>query len=314
VLQIDPWAILTDTYGNAIRAKRERPMPRINDEVANASVFLYPSENDAEQGLAFGGSGFLVSMPSRRHPDRGQHIYIVTNRHVVEDFGSDTVRINRTEGLPPFIKKLTNWQFHPDGTDIAVHYAQAIGLTRPFFLRHVSTGMFITPDLIDKLNLGIGDEVFMMGRLVGYDGREVNVPSLRFGHVSAPLKTQSVPIQYEYGGVKRTANQDCFLVECRSLVGYSGSPVLIEITARTRVVYQNELKGYDSFLLGVNCAYPRHKVTVGTFSALIDSGMALVIPAWKVQEILDRSDLQRERDLEEKRHERPPLASPAASA
>src|ERR1700761_74946 len=230
MLQIDPAAMLIDTYGNAIRVRREPPMPRINDDVLNCSLFLYPAESDARNGAHYGGSGFLISLASTRHAN-AEHIYAVTNKHVIEDCASKVVRINASEGHPPMIRALNDWHVHPDGDDIAIHYLTNLSpplLRRPFNLRHVPTKMFVSEVLIEQLNMGIGDEVFLEGRLIDFDGREENRPTLRFGHVSSPLTAEPLPI----GGSGHNFDQDCFLTECRSLVGYSGSPVFIQISAR----------------------------------------------------------------------------------
>ena len=66
---------------------------------------------------------------------------------------------------------------------------------------------------------GPGEEVVMLGRFLGYDGTEENKPVARFGNLAmAP----TVPIKHPWG-----FTQPSFLIECRSVSGYSGSPVFI---------------------------------------------------------------------------------------
>jgi hypothetical protein len=59
----------------------------------------------------------------------------------------------------------------------------------------------------------------MLGRFLGYDGTEENKPAARFGHLAmAP----TVPVKHPWG-----FTQPSFLIECRSVSGYSGSPIFI---------------------------------------------------------------------------------------
>src|SRR5438132_10678016 len=49
--------------------------------------FLYRSEEDAIAGTGYGGTGFFVSVPSRRWPDQYHHHHGVTNWHVACQLG-----------------------------------------------------------------------------------------------------------------------------------------------------------------------------------------------------------------------------------
>ena len=84
-----------------------------------------------------------------------------------------------------------------------------------------------TPELGHKWNyfqplgwpFGPGEEVVMLGRFLGYDGTDENKPAARFGHLAMGT---TVPIPHPWG-----FTQMSFLIECRSVSGYSGSPVFI---------------------------------------------------------------------------------------
>ena len=39
-------------------------MPRLPDKMLDCVCYLYESEDDARAGVEFGGTGFLISMPS----------------------------------------------------------------------------------------------------------------------------------------------------------------------------------------------------------------------------------------------------------
>lgn len=66
-----------------------------------------------------------------------------------------------------------------------------------------------------------GGEVFMIGRFVGHDGRQKNTPSVRFGNISRMRISDA-----EEGADQNQEEVDeRFLIDCRSIPDYSGSPV-----------------------------------------------------------------------------------------
>jgi hypothetical protein len=95
-------------------------MPKIPAMIRNAAFYLYPTSDDADRGRNFGGTGFLISVPSKRHAKYGiAHIYAVTNWHVAVQ-GSPVIRFNTKSGPPDIIDAdVHDWFF--DGVhDIAV--------------------------------------------------------------------------------------------------------------------------------------------------------------------------------------------------
>jgi len=75
----------------------KRTMPRIKDELLDSVIYLYPSEASARRGEKAGGSGFVAGIESAADPE-GCWLYAVTNRHVVEDGRSRTIRLNTRDG------------------------------------------------------------------------------------------------------------------------------------------------------------------------------------------------------------------------
>jgi hypothetical protein len=78
-------------------------MPRIPDVHLQSVVFIYPSEQDAQDGRQLGGSGFVVNYPTGVGAWRTR--YVVTNAHVVEA-GGQWMRLNHRHGthtvhIPP---------------------------------------------------------------------------------------------------------------------------------------------------------------------------------------------------------------------
>jgi hypothetical protein len=69
-------------------------MTAIAPSYTSCTVYLYPTVEAADRGVGAGGSGFVLGVP---FPDdeRTWHLYVVTNRHVVET-GNQVVRVNTT--------------------------------------------------------------------------------------------------------------------------------------------------------------------------------------------------------------------------
>lgn len=145
-------------------------------------IFLYPTKDDAKAGTDFGGSGFLVSVPSQKWPGRF-HIHAVTNLHVASI--APCIRLNTYNGRAEvFEYKPNEWFFQSHGNDIAV--SPPLKMQKHI---HKSSyldinSFFLTPDQELQDEVGPGDDVFMVGRFVDYDGVETNIPACRFGHIS----------------------------------------------------------------------------------------------------------------------------------
>ena len=93
-------------------------MPRIPDMILESVFYLYPSYQAAEFGEHAGGCGFFILVPF----DGAQknHLYMVTNRHVL-DKGGLTARINiEADKAVPFDTDDRAWFRHPSGDDLAI--------------------------------------------------------------------------------------------------------------------------------------------------------------------------------------------------
>jgi hypothetical protein len=129
---------------------------RLPNDWLEAVVFLYPTEQDAFQGSQTGGSGFVVGVPFEGAQNKF-HPYVITNSHVARR--NPTVRtLFRT---PLNINAVTfddeEWLHHPDADDVAV---AALPLQLP--LRLIPISFFLTEDQLQQLDLGPGDDAFML--------------------------------------------------------------------------------------------------------------------------------------------------------
>ncbi|MCH8063445.1 MAG: trypsin-like peptidase domain-containing protein [Chloroflexi bacterium] len=195
-------------------------MPRIPDDLLDIVIYLYPSMQDARDGARFGGSGFLVGIRSERYPDDNAkvHNYAVTNSHVIREGHSPIVRLNTQDGGTEILElNEGDWVHHPDADDVAICQVEISVDT--LHVRRISPSIFLTKELITDHAIGPGDETFFLGRFISHDGKQQNLPILRFGNI-AMMPWQ--PVRHPRG-----INQESFLIEARSLSGFSGSPVFL---------------------------------------------------------------------------------------
>jgi hypothetical protein len=128
----------------------------------------------------------------------------------------------------------------------------------------------------------------------------------RFGEIAMmPFE----PIVIESGDSRR--EQIAFLVEARSLPGYSGSPVFVQVGGKRPGGF-TLMSTQGPYLLGIDCAHtkewepvfekqshgPPKKTEAYTIKA--STGYMVVVPAWKLLELLELPELvaQRKTDWE----------------
>jgi hypothetical protein len=299
-------------------------MPRIEDRLLKAVIYLYKSEDAAEGGTP-GGSGFLVGEPCAT-PD-AVFLFAVTNAHVMKS--CPVVRTAGRRNKRVIVRQESDWYRHREGDDVVV---TPIGFTpkdaRDSYVDYVPREWFVTPENfshathdVNDLQPGVealppldyewehqplgwpfgpGEEVVMLGRFLGYDGTDENKPAARFGHLAmAP----PVPIKHPWG-----FTQPSFLIECRSVSGFSGSPIFI-YRVQTTIAAGLVAIGSDR---GGKAALPRllgidwgNLDRVGRNDYAIDwaeseadasfprrSGMMVAVPAWRLAELLDSEVVQ----------------------
>jgi hypothetical protein len=282
-------------------------MPRIPDEMQDSVVFLYPDEASARKGKPFGGTGFLVDYPGKL--SSRPHRYLVTNMHVAHhDPNGLVVRVN-TSGSEPDVLHIPEpaWVDHPDGDDIAVipiDLDRASGWAAQALVWQDIFGHSREENIarFKELNVGTGDDVVMLGRFVGHDGRQRNQPLARFGNIAM------MPGEPVMDG--RNIKVVAFLVEMRSLSGFSGSPVFLYLGPGS---YRGQETGMMPFysetiaLLGIDTGHKQVRdkvyyrnterdVVNEEWEVRQNSGVAVVSPVWEIRKTLEREDLVNQRD------------------
>jgi hypothetical protein len=186
------------------------------------------------------------------------------------------------------------WTNHPDGDDVSLAPIDfdipddwAVGAL-------VWEDFCPTQERMDELNIGVGDDVLMLGRFTCHSGRQQNQPLARFGNIAM------MPGERVKDG--RGLEVDAFLVEMRSIPGFSGSPVFVVIGAGS---YRGEYGGGAKMmpfnsetigLLGIDTGHKpiMHEVRQAdgkpmtpTMYVEQNSGVAIVAPYTKILDALE---------------------------
>ena len=258
-------------------------MPRIARRFLDCVVYIYPDEKSAASDEGFGGSGFVVA----RRVGAGYQTFVVTNRHVIEDSLDPVVRLNRINGdTKSFPTNRSWWKHHPEGDDLSAYQIEIS--TQDHKQAWIWQDGFITHEILDR-HLGLGSDVAMLGRFVGLNGLVTNTPIARFGSIATPN-----PIEERN---TFQSNQETFVIDCQSVPGYSGSPVIafLPTTALAETAVENS--GFGPWLLGVDWMhFGNPEKVLSKDSGLEDfkpyikgnSGLMGVIPAWRISTLLEK--------------------------
>ncbi|WP_256807804.1 trypsin-like peptidase domain-containing protein [Bradyrhizobium sp. Bra64] len=287
--------------------------------ILKAVFFLYPDRASAEKGVKSGGTGFLLGEEMKRVPGYA-HIHAVTNWHVAvcpkDGPPSPVIRINRKSGKPDIFEfDCTEWIFEGGGPDVAISPPVTVTDEHDIQLLDVSSWVLTTAQEI-KDAVGPGDDVFMLGRFVDYDGVETNQPAARFGHVS--MMDARIEQSTHYKGRS-------IVLDMHSRSGFSGSPVFVYRTIGSHFFEPQPGKvltggGHYIKLLGIHYAqFPeswelKAKQTTSTVTQAVLqadshyveglSGMTCVVPAADIMRIYNRPELVAMREMSEQHNER----------
>jgi hypothetical protein len=244
--------------------------------------------------------------------------YAVSNWHVAVREGASVVRINTKDGKSEsFEFGPEQWEFNPK-YDIAVILLMNIDPNKHDVVPIPVPEGFVKKEDLERVKLGVGEDVFMIGRFIDHDGGPINRPAARFGNISV----MPSPIEQPNGGMA-----DCYCIDLHSRSGYSGSPVFVyrtpgydleERPSATMGEAKILLSGTNYLaLLGIHFSqFPefweigkeRVPDTEGSVPLIKTgeyvkglSGMTCVLPAWAIWDVLTMPKLKQERELADAR-------------
>ena len=282
----------------------------IGEQYRKCVVFLFADVPDPDTGQLKrtpAGTAFLAGIPAAEppHADSGPLIanegwyirYVVTARHVValsRKYGSLFARIHLANGTAPFMEfPPDSWHEHPS-TEVAVAL-----LRMPAPIDHVliSIDQFELDAQVAQHAVAIGDEVFFVGLFSEHPGIERNQPIVRFGNISL-MPDEKLLVNLG----DSTARIRAYLIEARSWGGHSGSPAFVYFPPDR---FGNSISmgvTLPIFLLGLVQGHYDIKSDVkfigdvGTGEVAMNAGIAAVVPAQDIHDLLMSEDVVAERD------------------
>ena len=248
------------------------------------------------------GSVFFVGMNLPSEPEH-YAIYAVTAKHVIDGIrqhatdGKAVIRVNLRDGMGVHISdtKVDDWLSHPDDpyTDVAL---VPVNINERADILAYPIDKFATKETIVRERIGIGDETFLTGLFSWHIGKKRNVPVVRVGNIAAMPEE---PIEAKW---KDTfVSMDAYIVECRSISGLSGSPVFVNLGVLRfpQVESPSADKPFSKFfLLGLMRGHwelPQpttdDPIMSDSITPSVNVGMAIVVPAQKILEVLNQPTL-----------------------
>jgi len=275
-------------------------MARIADDLLECVVFLGLPSGPPDKGhisLDLSGTGFFVTVPSETDPDWA-YIYLVTAMHVAEKVAGREfyVRFNRQSGGIGLARCAVDlrWWIHPGDAQVDV----AVCLWDPSIdaeFKAISTNIFLQDDMGTAHNIGIGSDVCVVGLFTRMSGEKRNHPLVRMGAL-AMVPKEPVPT--------RRAQMDAYLIEIRSFGGLSGSPAFAcnpwwdPGTGRAEWRFLGLLHGHWN--LTPEERHANLDADDGGTTDQINTGIAIVIPAIKILEVLNHTEFAEKRQAHDR--------------
>ena len=156
---------------------------RIPDQVLSCVFFLAVGVPD---NLKCGGTGFFLSAIRSEAVSDRSYVYLVTAKHSIENAkqlpGTLYLRLNTKDGGNRLYKAPVDWEYkgNRSGSDAAVAFFP-MPWDEALDISYISALAAVTPEIIDSHEIGIGDELCMVGLFTEHRGTTRNLPIVRGG-------------------------------------------------------------------------------------------------------------------------------------
>jgi hypothetical protein len=257
---------------------------RVPDRLLNCVGFISPPSSEPQ----YIGTIFIVGVAGKWG---NAYLHAVTAKHVAEcvDGKPFMIGVNFKDGEMGWLASKMKWWYHPaepNTVDVAV---TVFVPTERFDVEYVPETIFATDKRIKHYGIGVGDEINVVGLFTKFFGSTKHIPIVRTGNI-AMMPSDKLPVS---GG-----ETDAYLVEGRSIGGLSGSPVFVRHTITMDGVAagtgeRQSISGASQLhLLGLMRGHWDLKVRVNPEQAeAVNMGIAIVIPAQKILEVLYHPEL-----------------------
>lgn len=272
----------------------------IPPEVKTVVAFVFIPGKQPGEVIPY-GTAFFVGVKNRKNSERS-YVYLVTAKHVLQSIDKAwlpkiMLRLNTKHGeaemveVPVLLSGDNKTVFlHPDlSVDIAV--IPVLPDPSKFDFKILPEDMITTDKDFKDLKITEGSEVFFTGLFSPYVGTRRNYPVVRFGRVSLITEEKIKFVDQE---------AQLYLIESGSYGGNSGSPVFFYLGS-DRIPGSLILGPPVLKLAGVMSGFFLDRQPVGLIEtskvpvAPSNMGIAAVVPAYKLHEILFGPELKKQR-------------------
>jgi hypothetical protein len=279
-------------------------------QIKKAVVFIVGSQLANGVPASTAGTGFLVFLPEPKLGDDKGYVWLVTCDHVLRSlqpdgspgsyYSSVLVRYNTRKpdasGLRqfewiqiPVIDSKGNLLWYSDPSDPSADVAMTpIPLNTDIAdVKWLPPAMLLDKEQLKKQAIDENDEILFAGLFDWDPGSRKNYPIVRHGKI-ALIPEERVPLAR--GPDPPTA--EIYLAEVTSFGGNSGSPVFVRLGGVRETLNGPTLTGYSYYLLGVMKGFFPEAAPVAVETKISqgvsaqNSGIAMVVPAFKIQAIL----------------------------
>jgi len=283
-------------------------MPRLRPEFTETPFFLYaksPITGAVEDTPS--GSGFAVQVASETLP-LSKHCYAVSCKHVVSGSAASIIGLAHADGSPAFPEyEPTDWTFSKDDDLAVIDITDDIeAWSQPTAICVAQSDLLLDSQFIERCNVGIGDEVVMLGLFPDHPSE----PVARFGSLAA-MASDEHPLRLH----KHDKPRPAFMADMRSRAGFSGSIVVVYRTPTTNLRNISSDSGFtytsqnNAFfrILGVHRGQFWETITARATEATprkafadgdkidIASSMTYIVPAWRIAEMLESEQFRKRR-------------------
>jgi hypothetical protein len=137
-------------------------------------------------------------------------------------------------------------------------------------------------EIMKKLQISEGDEVFFSGLFESHYGQQKNLPILRFGRVAL---ISDEKIEWKEDKTAPPKFLDLYLLECESYRGNSGSPVFFNLLREQGRTLDEQ--GSNIYLAGIMMGnFNATEIVAFDTHSKQNLGIAAVTPSYKLHEIL----------------------------
>jgi len=166
---------------------------RIPDRLLKCVGFVSRYEADHEGGayVSFGGTAFIVGVLIEGNVG---FAHLVTARHVADAIapGEAVIAMNGKDGRPLFFRTgVQKWFYHPterDSVDVAVMPFGSLRF-KEYDVEWIPEEVFATDQRIAEFDIGLGDELVIIGLFTRFYGQTELIPLVRTGNIAMMPRT-----------------------------------------------------------------------------------------------------------------------------